>query len=70
MVHTLPDYTAQYKTLMGIQSADVYEAAARLGSVDRITRTGKVYWMDDFRDGINGWSETFSDGGTGGGGEL
>jgi len=63
MVHTLPDYTAQYKTLMGIQSADVYEAAARLGSVDRITRTGKVYWMDDFSNGIWGWIISDSIGG-------
>ena len=48
MVHTLPDYTTKYKMVKVFSGVDVYEAAARLGSIDRFDRRGHVVWMDNF----------------------
>ena len=48
MVHTLPDYTTQYKLATVFGQIDSGELAARLGSIVTFDRRGNVVWMDDF----------------------
>jgi len=48
MTHTLPDYTSKYRLANIFSGIDVFESAARLGSINTYDRRGNVIFMDDF----------------------
>ena len=52
MVHTLPDYSTDYKLATVFANIDDAELAARLGCPSVFDRRGNVVWYDDFEHGI------------------
>lgn len=59
-----PDWGAGAQRSIAGVTADVGEAAARLGSPVTYSRTGTVIWMTDFEEGLTPWQQVVI--GTGG----
>lgn len=57
MVHTLPPWTTKYKMVTVFGNIDDAELAARLGSIVRYDRRGKVIFYDDFEAPVIHWSD-------------
>ena len=57
MSHTLPDYTTKYKMAKVFGNIDDAELAARLGSIVRYDRRGKVVFYDNFEAPVVHWAD-------------